>query len=192
MYLFNSGYYINDSGVKIYQPTNGKNYEMYNDMPDLRRYWLTRNVNNIFVPDLTTNATAKGYYCVVAEGNYEGNWPTGDQWHTVSSNTNRAGTNDYEPIDPTQEVIKAIKFHLVYFDETSFSESGPAGVMERYENAFVLFYHGWIRGVQSGIWKTCIAAIGGDDTLENNPTFYNDTFPDGICTIQGIIDKYSE
>lgn len=192
MFLFNCGYYINDSGVKIYQPTNGKNYEMYNDMPGLRRYWLTRNVNNVFVPDLTTNATAKGYYCVVAEGNYEGKWPDGDQWHTVSSNTNRAGVNVDPPIDPIRTVENAIMFHLVYFDETSFSESGPAGLMERYEYAFVLFYEGWVQGVRSGIDRTCIAAIGGSSSSENNPTFYNNTNPDGICTIQKIIDKYNE
>lgn len=182
MYLFNSGYYINDSGEKVYQPTNGVNYEMYNNRIDLRRYWLTDEINSIFLPDSTNNAPAKGYYFVESDvTRYNGDWPPSDKWDSITSGG--GGSNGGDPVI----LIKAAKvFDLVYFDETAWAENNPSGVQTVWKNAFVIFYEGsgnTLERVSIGLM------VGGNIEMFNSPVFHKGNTEDP-CTIQDIIDVY--
>ena len=191
MNLFNCGYYINDGGTKIYQPTQGKNYEMYNNIDAIRRYWLTDAVNNVFVPDDNNNNTASGYYFVPRhheiENYYSGRWPDSDDWqnyrNTISLNN-----------DPVRVVEAAKVFDLVYFEpwpktgnvKDQMTPTNVAGIMRVWKNAFVVFY----TGTENGLQKTCIGAIGGNKDSNNNPVFYPGvhSIP---CTPQKIIKEYN-
>lgn len=134
MYLFTSGYYINQSGTKVYQPTQGINYQCYQGSVTEQRYWLTDATNSNFVPDDGTypspyatpnpggNHAARGYY-YVDEGESTAEWPTSDKWYPIETKGPVPS-----PVVADNTVIK--KFSLVYFNDY--------GVPHVYKNAFLV------------------------------------------------------
>lgn len=194
--LFNCGYYINQQGAKVYQPAQGKHYEMYNNIEDIRRYWLTDAVDSNFTPDASANNTASEFYFMPKHPEisnyYAGRWPTIDDWKDYVPVANNRGAGDTVGDTPIRVIEAAKVFDLVYFElwpedsqtneKDPMSATNPAGIMRVWENAFVVFY----KGSPNGLEKTCIGLIGGNKDSGNNPTFVKT-----YCSPNNIINEYN-
>lgn len=151
MYNFYSGYYVNDGGQKVYQPAQGIYYQCFNAQEDLLRYWLTKSVNNTFVPD---KAAASGYYFMESRvfNDSSQDVPQGFVWPDESDyqSGNRAGDVGDGPVLADRHVC--VVYSLVYFEPSDDTDitTNPEGLMNVVEECFGVFYR--LRNTSGNVW----------------------------------------